>query len=231
MKILTFGAHPDDIEIGIFGTLAKHYLNGDEIILCDLTQGEMGSNGSVEERNAEAQKAAKLINANRINLKLPDRGLRLIDEHIYKIVETIRREKPDYILYPYHTDYHPDHEMASRLIKEAIHSSGLKHYHTDNLEKHRPLQSAQYFINDLGDFNLLVDISEVMPIKIEALQAHQSQFVQDANSVVTYLNSGFIEKVKIRNAYLGSVEANCSYAEALKLDKKPVVDLLMGSLK
>lgn len=231
MKILAIGAHPDDIEIGIFGTLAKQSQLGDEVYLCDLTRGEMGSNGSVEERQQEGQKAASLIKAKRYCLNLPDRGLRLEKEQLYAIVEHIRKIRPDYILYPYHTDYHPDHEATALLVKEAIHSSGLKHYITPGLEPHRPARSAQYFINDIGAFNMLVDISDTMETKLEALKCHESQFVMKSGMTATYLNNGFIEKVSIRNAYLGSVLSHCKFAEALYLKEVPLVDSLQGKIK
>lgn len=230
MRILAIGAHPDDIEIGIFGTLAKHSRMGDEIILCDLTRGEMGSNGSIEERAEEANAAAKLIEAKRYCLNLPDRGLRLEKDQLYAIVELIRKTKPDYLLYPYHTDYHPDHETAALLVKEAIHTSGLRHYVTPGYEPHRPAKSAQYFINDIAAFNLLVDISDTMATKIEALKCHESQFVLKSGMTATYLNNGFIEKVSIRNAYLGSVLSHCAYAEALYLKEVPLVDALTGKI-
>lgn len=231
MKILAIGAHPDDIEIGIFGTLARHHELGDEILLCDLTQGEMGSNGTIKERQEEAQAAAQLINAKRVCLQLPDRGISVNREQIEKVVRLIREEKPDYILYPYHIDYHPDHEATAQLVREAIHSSGLKQFYTGGQQPHRPSRSAQYFINDIGTYNLLIDISEVMDLKIEALMCHKSQFLRSEGSTATYLNNGFIEKVKTRNAYLGSVLSHCNFAEALYLKEIPLVDSLLGNLK
>lgn len=231
MKILVIGAHPDDLEIGIFGTLAKHSALGDEIVLCDLTQGEMGSNGTVHERFLEAKVAAELIKAKRVCLKLPDRGIRVEEGQIFKLVQLIREEKPDYILYPFYEDYHPDHEATSHLVKEAIHSSGLKHYITDGLESHRPSKSAQYFINDIGPYNLLIDISEYMDLKIQALKCHKSQFLRTEGTTATYLNNGFIEKVRTRNAYLGSVMSHCNFAEALLLKETPLLDSLVGRLK
>lgn len=231
MKILAIGAHPDDLEIGIFGTLAKHSALGDEIVLCDLTQGEMGSNGTVYERYLEAEAAAKLIDARRVCLKLPDRGIRVEQEQILKVVSLIRKERPDYILYPYYEDYHPDHEATSHLVKEAIHSSGLKHYNTDGLQSHRPSKSAQYFINDIKAYNLLIDISDYMDLKVQALRCHKSQFLRTEDATATYLNNGFIEKVQTRNAYLGSVMSHCNFAEALFLKETPLLDSLVGRLK
>ena len=81
VEILAFGPHPDDIEIGIGGTLVKHATSGLSIGLCDLTAGEMGSNGTVEERLAEAQAARAVLGAQwRVNLRLPDRAL--VDDHL-----------------------------------------------------------------------------------------------------------------------------------------------------
>lgn len=222
--IMAFGAHPDDVEIGIFGTLAKHVLMGDKVIIVDLTRGEMGSNGTVEIRKDEAQKAAHLIGATRVNLELPDRGLNLSHEQVSKIVETIRFYKADAMLYPYFKDYHPDHEMASRLIKEAWHFSGLPKYMTQSAP-HRPKKMAMYYINDIENPNYYIDISAVHETKYKALEQHESQFMNQKGSRQTYLNDGFIEKIRIRDRYHGNL-TGCDYAECIHLLRPPLGDNL-----
>src|SRR5262245_63175908 len=76
VDLLALGPHPDDIEIGIGGTVAKHAALGHRVGLCDLTAGEMGSNGTVDERLAEADAARGVLGATwRVNLHVPDRAI------------------------------------------------------------------------------------------------------------------------------------------------------------
>ena len=73
VDLLVFGPHPDDIEIGLGGTVARHAARGDRVGLCDLTRGELGSNGTPDEREAEAEAARAVLGARwRINLRWPD---------------------------------------------------------------------------------------------------------------------------------------------------------------
>lgn len=227
--IVAFGVHPDDLEIGIFGTLAKEIILGKRVLLVDLTAGEMGSNGTQEIRAIEAKEAALLIGADRCCVHLPDRGIRCNEEQIRMVVEIIRETRPNWIFYPFYNDYHPDHERGSYLIREAILSSGLVHFKTGAFEPHRPLKTAMYYINDVKDYNMFIDISDVIDIKKAALQKHASQFERTEGSRQTYLNNNFIEKVISRDAYFGTM-CNRSHVEPIKLIKPPVIDRLDGDL-
>lgn len=226
---MAIGIHPDDLEIGIFGTLAKSAEIGKTIIMVDLTAGEMGSNGTAKIRNQEAENAAKLINAKRICLGLPDRNIHCSQDQIKKVVECIRTYKPTWIIFPYPKDYHPDHESGSRLVKEAIHSAGLKQFHSAIEEIHRPEKAAMYYINDVERPNLYIDISSAIELKRQALECHISQFNKTADSSDTYLNNGYIEKIVTRDAYFGML-CKKTYAEALCLLSPPVANHLGGEL-
>ena len=71
--ILAFGAHPDDVELGCGGTIAKHTALGDSVTIIDLTQGELGTRGTAEVRANESKKAQKILSVkNRFNLKFAD---------------------------------------------------------------------------------------------------------------------------------------------------------------
>ena len=95
VDLLVFGPHPDDIEIGMGATVALHAASGARVGLCDLTAGEMGSNGSVEERLAEGEAARAVLGAAwRVNLRWPDRGIGVTPEHIRDAAGLIRRAKP-----------------------------------------------------------------------------------------------------------------------------------------
>lgn len=228
-EIMAVGVHPDDLEIGIFGTLAKSKMAGKSVLMVDLTAGEMGSNGTAEIRREEARRAAEIINAERICLNLPDRGLTCTSEQISVVVNCIRKYKPTWILYPFMKDYHPDHEIGSRLVKESIHSAGLKHFVSEETEPHRPLKTAMYYINDVEQPNLYIDITSVIDLKKLALEQHGSQFIKAKESHETYLNDGFIEKVMTRDAYFGML-CKTDFAEALYLLSPPLADTLGGEL-
>src|SRR5580765_1953408 len=121
VDLLVFGPHPDDLEIGAGGTVAKHAAMGLQVGLCDLTAGEMGSNGTVEQRLQEAEEARKVLGATwRTNLRWPDRGIGSSPGHLVSAVELIRRVRPKAVALPYWSDRHPDHSASSQLLTEAI---------------------------------------------------------------------------------------------------------------
>jgi LmbE family N-acetylglucosaminyl deacetylase len=130
LDLLAFGAHPDDVEIGMAGSVARHVAEGLRVGLCDLTRGELGSNGTPEDRVAEAEAARAVLGAvARENLALPDGGLRPHDAGQLRLVaDCIRRWRPRTIAVPYWRDRHPDHVDASHLITRAAFKSGLRRY-------------------------------------------------------------------------------------------------------
>src|SRR3954469_2944008 len=102
IDLLVFGPHPDDLEIGLGGTIAKHAAAGDRVGLCDLTEGEMSSNGTVEERREEAASAARVLGAVwRENLRWPDGGIAATPDVIASAVDLIWRCRPRTIAIPY----------------------------------------------------------------------------------------------------------------------------------
>src|SRR3954452_22082599 len=117
VDLLVFGPHPDDIEIGVGGTVARHAALGFRVGLCDLTAGERGSNGTVEERLAEAEAAREVLGATwRGNLRGPDRRIASDPGHALSAAALIRKARPRTIAVPYWSDRHPDHVAASRTL-------------------------------------------------------------------------------------------------------------------
>src|SRR5690349_11048909 len=115
VDLLVFGPHPDDIELGLGGTIAKQVALGQRVGLCDLTAGEMGSNGTVAERLAEAEAAAAALGVRwRENLRWPDRAFGTDPNEIRQAVALIRRARPEAVAVPYWSDRHPDHVRASQ---------------------------------------------------------------------------------------------------------------------
>ena len=127
VDILAFGAHPDDVELGCGGTLVKLKKIGYNTAIVDLTEGELGSRGTVKQRYQESAEAAELLELEfRTNLKIPDGHIEVNEENKNKLIDLIRHTRPRLILAPYHEDRHPDHVHASQLITEAWFYAGVK---------------------------------------------------------------------------------------------------------
>jgi N-acetylglucosamine malate deacetylase 1 len=223
IDLLVFGPHPDDIEIGVGGTVAKHAARGWRVGLCDLTAGEMGSNGTVDERLAEAERARAVLGAAwRINLRLPDRAFGGDPQHIRAAVDVLRQAQPARVLIPYWSDRHPDHEAASRMLTEAVFNSGLRKYAADGAPwKTRSV--CYYFINDSAPPSFVVDVSAHYETKRQALACHGSQFTPAADSAVpTRLTSPrFRQLIESRDAQFGAL-AGVEYAEGF-VTRAPVL--------
>ncbi|AIQ36831.1 bacillithiol biosynthesis deacetylase BshB1 [Paenibacillus sp. FSL R5-0345] len=205
LDILVFGAHADDAEIGMAGTIAKHTAAGLKVGLCDLTAAEMSSNGTVELRKEEAQQAADLLGVSvRTNLGLSDRGLFITEEHVAAVTAEIRRFAPAIVFAPYWEDRHPDHIACSKLVEEAVFNAKLRKYMPDKPAVSAP-QLFFYFINDLGRTDLIVDVTEQYGLKEQALSCYRSQFTKPlgADAVSTPLTEGYIERVRSRDMLLG----------------------------
>jgi N-acetylglucosamine malate deacetylase 1 len=222
LHILAFGAHPDDVEIGMGGTIAKYAEKGYRIGICDLTLAELSSNGTVELRQKEARDAANILGvAARINLELPDRGLYLTEEAIKSIASVIRRYRPRVVFAPYWVDRHPDHGHCARLVEEAVFSAGIRRYKTEpDLPAHRVDSVYYYMINAWERPHFVIDISDTIEKKLASLRAYESQFTKTAGSVDTPLTDGYIEMVESRERLLGK-EAGVMFAEGF-FAKKPL---------
>ena len=218
VDILAFGPHPDDIEIGIGGTLAKQAALGHRIGLCDLTAGELGSNGTVDERLAEAESARAVLGAAwRVNLRLPDGGIGLDRDHIRTVAGIIRRARPRVVAVPYWSDRHPDHVRASHLLTEAAFSGGLRRFAAEG-DPWGPESVCYYFINDSATPSFVVDVTGHYETKRRALACYASQFrPADRGAVPTRLTTErFQQLIESRDAQFGA-QAGVSFAEGFVL--------------
>jgi N-acetylglucosamine malate deacetylase 1 len=223
LNILAFGAHADDVEIGMGGTIAKYSEKGFKIGICDLTEAELSSNGTVKLRKQEALKACDILGVSiRETLKLPDRGLFLKEENIRKVAETIRKFKPDTVFAPYYEDRHPDHGNCARIVEEAVFSAGIKKYVTDKYsEPHRVKNIYFYMINGFHKPDFTIDISEYIHYKKLSLEAYESQFIRSDHTFETPLVNGYIESVEAREKLFGK-EVGVNFAEGF-ITKKPLL--------
>jgi bacillithiol biosynthesis deacetylase BshB1 len=222
VDLLVFGPHPDDLEIGLGGTIARHVASGASVGLCDMTAGEMGSNGSVQERLAEAEAARVVLGAAwRENLRLPDRGIGKSPEQLLTVASFIRRHKPNIIAAPYWSDRHPDHVAASALVTEAVFNAGLRKYKAEG-DAWKAEWICYYFINDGDTPSFVVDVSGHYATKRKALDCHSSQFQPPGSSAAsTRLNTPvFRQLIESRDAQFGAL-AGVAWAEGFVV-REPV---------
>jgi bacillithiol biosynthesis deacetylase BshB1 len=223
LDLLVFGPHPDDLEIGLGGTIAKHAARGSRVGLCDLTAGEMGTNGTVEERVAEAERARVVLGAAwRENLRWPDRGIGKDPGHLEQAVAFVRTHRPRVVAIPYWSDRHPDHVAASEVLTEAVFNARLRRYRPD-LEAWKTDWICYYFINDDAEPSFLVDVSTYYDRKREALDCHASQFERSAPGAAdTRLNTPlFRQMIESRDGRFGAL-AGVRWAEGLVV-REPIL--------
>ena len=222
LDLLVFGPHPDDIEIGLGGTVARHTASGHAVGLCDLTRGELSSNGTPDERQAEAAEAARVLGAAwRENLGWPDGGIEPTPAIIRSAADIIRRHRPRSIAIPYWDDRHPDHVAASHVLRTAVFRSGLHRYDT-GAEPWRPEWLCYYFINDSATPSFVVDVSAHYERKRKSLECYVSQFAPPGDgAVATRLTaSTFRQLVEGRDAQFGAL-AGVAFAEGIVV-REPV---------
>lgn len=183
LDVLVFGAHPDDVELGCGGSVAKMVAQGKKVAIVDLTQGELGTRGSAELREQEANAAAEILGVKtRLNLGLKDGFFQCDLDSLHSVVEVIRKYKPSIVIANALADRHPDHGRGAELVAQACFLSGLKKVETpDYPEVHRPT-ALYHYIQDFERIpDLVVDITGYEKQKMNAIQAYRSQFF-DPNS-------------------------------------------------
>ena len=230
IDILAFAAHPDDVELSAAGTLIKHIKQGKKVALVDLTQGELGSRGTVETRYAEAADASKILGLSaRINLKMEDGFFTHSQENLLKIIEQIRYFKPEIVLCNAIDDRHPDHGRASKLVSEACFLSGLRKIETghdeDKQEAHRPKAVYHYIQDRYIQPDFVVDVTEFVEQKFEAVRAYKTQFYDPNSKEPQTPISGeeFFGFLRGRMAEFGrSIGVN--YAEGFTVERIPGVE-------
>ncbi len=232
LDILAFGAHPDDVELGCAGTIAKAIANGKKVGIIDLTRGELGTRGSAEIRDKEATEAAKILEIHvRENLAFRD-GFFVNDEkHQIEIIKQIRKYQPEIVLCNAIDDRHIDHAKGSKLVSDACFLSGLRRIETEHQgikqEAWRPKLVYHYIQWKNIEPDFVVDITGFMDKKIEAVKAYKSQFY-DPNSkepVSPIATKSFIESVEYRAKDLGRL-VFVEYAEGFTVERYVAVSNL-----
>lgn len=229
LDILAIGVHPDDVELGCSGTLINEISKGKKIGIADLTQGELGTRGTIETRYQEANESARIIGAViRENLKMRDGFFRNDEAHQLQLIQTIRKYQPEFIIGNILSDRHPDHGRAGHLISDACFLSGLAKIETrdeqgNTQEKWRPKYFLQYMQDWYHEPDLLIDITDAFDQRMRSVSAYTTQFhsqAGEADGPQTYISTpDFLESVIARARMLGK-RIGVKYAEGFITEKK-----------
>ena len=232
LDILAFGAHPDDVELGCGATIAKEISLGKKVGIIDLTRGELGTRGSAEIRDQEAAAAAKILGVSaRENLAFRDGFFTNDEKHQLEIIKMIRKYQPEIVLCNAIDDRHIDHGKGSKLVSDACFLSGLRRIETSldgiNQEAWRPKLVYHYIQWKNIEPDFVVDVSDFMQQKIDAVMAYSSQFY-DPNSnepVSPIATKNFTESIEYRAKDLGRL-VFADYAEGFTVERYVAVNSL-----
>jgi len=206
LDALFFGAHPDDVELNCGGTIISLVESGKRVGIADITKGELSTRGDLKTRKTETETASKILGiSSRENLNIKDGGIRINDENIKKVIQIIRRYKPELVFAPYPHDRHPDHENASNLIRESFFYSGLVKIKTGNLEAYRPKRIIYYRNAYDAPVSFIFDITAAYKKKIEVLKCYGSQFYDvNRKEPETFISTKlFVYEVESRARHFG----------------------------
>lgn len=232
LDILAFGAHPDDVELGCSGTIAKEISLGKKVGIIDLTRGELGTRGTAQTRDEEASVAAKILGVSvRENLNFRD-GFFVNDEaHQLEIIKMIRKYQPEIVLCNAITDRHIDHGKGSKLVSNACFLSGLSKIETElNSERQshfRPKLVYHYIQWENIEPDFVVDISGFMNVKMESVKAYKTQFY-DPNSkepTTPITSKNFLNSIEYRAMDLGRL-VGVEHAEGFTVERYLTVNSL-----
>jgi bacillithiol biosynthesis deacetylase BshB1 len=221
LDILVLSVHPDDAELGCAGTLLKHIALGKKAGIIDLTRGELGTRGTPAIREQEAEAAAKILGLTlRENLGLPDGFFQNTIEYQLKVIEVIRKYKPEIIITNAYHDRHPDHGRASELVETSVFLSGLRKIETHEngvlQDVWRPNVLLHFIQDRYIEPDIVIDVTEHWDKKIASMLAFGSQFFNPEwkeDEPQTYISSPeFIKTVEGRGREFGKI-IQVQYAE------------------
>ena len=236
IDILAIGVHPDDVELGCSGTIAKHVALGKKVGILDLTLGELGTRGNAELRTKEAMTSAEILGVSlRTQLNCKDAFFVNDEIHLKQIIEIIRKHKPEIVLCNAINDRHPDHGKAAKLVSDACFYSGLIKIETShngkNQEAWRP-KAVYHYIQDYyihPDF--VIDITNFIDDKHKSIMAFASQFYnpnsQEPETPISSKN--FLENLNSKMTIWGRA-IGVRYAEGFTVNRYPGVNNLFDLL-
>jgi len=232
LDILAFGAHPDDVELGCSGTIAKEVSLGKKVGIIDLTRGELGTRGSVEIRDNEARLAAEILGVSvRENLNMRDGFFVNDEEHQLEIIKQIRKYRPEIVICNAIEDRHIDHAKGSKLVSDACFLSGLRKIETtyDGItqEAWRPKVVYHYIQWKNIEPDFVVDITDFIKQKTESILAYGSQFYSENSKepVTPIATKNFLESINYRSQDFGRL-VGVEYAEGFTTERYVAVNSL-----
>lgn len=230
LDVLAIGVHPDDVELGCSGTLINELKLGKKVGILDLTQGELGTRGTIETRYAEAVAAAKIIGVHvRQNLKMRDGFFKNDEAHQMQLIAAIRKYQPEVVIANVLDDRHPDHGRAGHMIADCCFLAGLTKIVTNdeagnNQLRWRPKMVLHYMQDWYHEPDLIVDISDVFEQRMQSIEAYTTQFHTSVGSSnqepQTYISTpDFLEAVIARARMLGK-RIGVKFGEGFMTEKK-----------
>ena len=232
LDILAIGAHPDDVELGCGATIAKEIAAGKKVGILDLTRGELGTRGSAQIRDQEAKTAAKILGVEvRENLAFADGFFVNDKKHQLKVIQMIRKYRPEIVLCNAVDDRHLDHPKGSKLVSDACFLSGLrKIITTENAivqEAWRPKYVYHYIQWKNIEPDFVVDVDDFIKTKVEAVKAYKSQFYDPKSKEPTspIASRNFLDSITYRAQDLGRI-IGVEYAEGFNVERYIAVNQL-----
>jgi bacillithiol biosynthesis deacetylase BshB1 len=210
LDILVIGAHPDDAEIGCGGTIAHYKKRGKKVGILDLSNGEPTPFGTVEKRLNEAKAASELLHLDvRITLNMTNRYIENTIENRKLVAEVIRKYKPKILITHPADDWHPDHIACHQLVNAAKFQAKLTKTESE-FPEYYPKYVFYFDHSHLKDKNrkpdFLIEISDSLEDKINALKAYTSQFIDNKK------HARIFDYIRERAGYLG-YQIGVRYAE------------------
>jgi N-acetylglucosamine malate deacetylase 1 len=228
LDILALAAHRDDVEQTCAGTLLKMAERGYRTGILDLTQGEMGTRGSSEDRQREAEEAASILKVSwREALDIPDGRVENTWENRLKIVRVLREQRPRVLILPYWEGRHPDHYTASVLGYETAFLSGLAKLPLEG-SAHRPFKIIYASLYRDVRPTFVVDITDQFETRFRALMAYKSQFTdQEAGSGIFPAQKEIRARIESMARYYGML-GGVTYAEPFVQKEVGLVEDVMA---
>jgi bacillithiol biosynthesis deacetylase BshB1 len=227
LEVLAFGPHPDDVELFCGGLLASLASRGYRTGIVDLTRGEKSSRGTPETRAAETEAASRVLGLSvRENLGLPDGWVtpwagfegpepeRALTAPVARVVEVLRRLRPELVIAPWEQERHPDHEAASALVTRALFFASVRKFETEPpSEAFTPRQVLYYPMRHLAEPSVVIDITSAFERKQEAIRCYASQVQPRADAPPTLVGSPLsLSSLEARDRFYGA-QIGVAYGE------------------
>jgi len=209
VDVLAIFSHPDDAELTVAGTLLKLKSLGYRTGVVDATQGEMGTRGTTEQRATEASRAADVMRLDlRLNLELPDGHVQVTENARRRLVRLLRRHKPKVLLTAHWAAPHPDHAATAHIVREAARLASMRRYDEEFGQEQIRMPALAHAVHSrLVTPSFIVDVSDFIEEKMNAIKAHASQFYRENSDepVTRISDKNFLDQIENRMRYFGSL--------------------------